>query len=391
MPIVAVAGLGAVADAIVAIIVILAIVAVAYLISKFGSYIPYIGGWLAAQTTKFLAWTRDQLYSVYDKMAWGLTATVNATVTIITFFPQKVLDAAGVLYYTLSWIKFTLVPRALSAAYDFASAVAVAAYGYALALYNQAVDFTRTVELAAYGYALSLYSQAIGFAQAVLSAAYAYTATLYSATLAQISALEAAVGADLAALSTFVGAEVLAAEQYAAGLVTAAVQALEADIAATEARLTALIQSYVAAAEKDVLTLVDGAAVVALTDVWPGLVTDVDGILAEIPQELTDIRDLLATIPRAIPGDLASALSALGVLAIPLLRYLRECGVPMCKNLHGLSDLFNDLLTVETDLALLGLFTTAARSPRRAAALIMGTIAPVVREASAVTRDLIGV
>lgn len=391
MPIAALAGLGAIADAILAIIVLLAIVGIAYLVQRFGSYIPLIGGWLAAQAVKFMQAAQASLAWFYKGMLWALNTVVDGTVVIITYPLAKVLDVANVTVNALYWLRNVAIPRSLQAAYNFANQVAQYAYAYALALYGQAIAFGQAVAQAAYAYALALYGQAIAFGQAVAQAAYAYAASLYRQSLADLAALEARVGGALAALASATALELASLRQWTAGLVSGAVGVVEADIATAEQRLTALIQRYAQAAVKDTITLVDGAAVVALTDIWPDLATDVDALLHDIPQELIDIRDELAAIPRAIPGDLLSALSALGVLAIPLLRYLRECGVPMCRDLHGLSDLFNDLLTVETDLALLDLVTMAARSPRQAAALVMNTLAPIARETATITRDLAGV
>jgi hypothetical protein len=282
------------------------------------------------------------------------------------------------------------VPRALNMAYDFANRVAIAAYAYALSLYYQAIAYARSIELAAYMYALSLYYQAIAYASAVLSIANAYAAELYASLRADIAALDAAVSARLAALATGTLAALTDLRAFTVALVTGAVTTVEGDLAALDLRLTALIQQYAQATLKDALTITDQAAVVALTDIWPHLVTDVEGLINDIPQELIDIRDRLAAIPRAIPGDLVDALSALGVLAIPLLRYLRECGVPMCRDLHGLSDLFGDLNSVATDAALVGLFALMVADPHGAADIITGTLGPVAHGAASATRELIG-
>lgn len=391
MPIAALAGLGAVVDAILAVVVLLAIIGIAYLVERFGQYIPLIGGWLAAQAVKFMQAAQSGLAYFYKAELWALNTVVDAVVVGVTYPLGKVLDLANVSVNALYWLRNVYVPLWTNYAINFANQVATLAYGYAATLYNQAIQFADQVALAAYAYALALYNQAIAYASAVLQAGYGFTIAVRNELLSDLGSLEAGIGADLAALGTFVGAEFALAEQYAQGLVQAAVGALESEIATVEARLTALIQAYVAAAEKDVITMVDGAAVIALTDIWPELATDIDAILHDIPQELTDLRDELASIPRVIPAGLLEALAALGALSIPLLRYLRECGIPMCKNLHGLSDLFDDLLSAGTDLALLDLVATAAHSPRQAAALIMDTLAPIAHDAATLTRELIGV
>lgn len=391
MPIAALAGLGAVVDAIVAVVVLLAIIGIAYLVERFGQYIPLIGGWLAAQAVRVLTAARDGLAYFYKAELWALQTVVNGIIIGITYPLGKVLDVANASVVALYWIRNTWVPRWTNYAIDWANKALQYAYAYALGLYNNAITYANQVLAAAYGYALALYNQAIGYASAVLQAAYGYTTSVYNRLTSDLAALEAGVGADLAALTTFVGAEFALAEQYTQGLVRAAVGALEADIAAVEDRVTALALQYAQAALKDALTITDQTAAVALTDIWPHLVTDVDALLDAIPKALTDIRDQIAAIPRAIPTSLLDALTGLGVLAIPLLRYLVECGVPMCRDLHGLSNLFNDLASVATDAALLGLLVEAAHNPHAAADTILSVVAPVAHGAATVTKDLLGV
>jgi hypothetical protein len=391
MPIAALAGFGALADAILAVIVLLAIVGIAYLVQEFGQYIPLIGGWLVRQATRFLTAARNTLARFYDAEVWAIQTVVEAVIISITYPLGKILDVANVTVSALWWLRNVYVPRWTNYAISYAAQVATYAYAYALALYDQAISYASAVDRAVSAYALALYDQAISYASAVALAGYAYTLAWAQSLRADIGALEATVGADLAALTTFVGAEFALAEQYAQGLVQVAVGALEADIAATETRLAALIEAYAAAAVKDAITITDEVSAVALTDIWPHLVTDVDALLDAIPQALIDIRDDIAAIPRAIPGSLLDALAALGALAIPLLRYLRECGVPMCRDLHGLSDLFNDLNSAATDAAILGLVALAVADPHAASDLIVGTLGPVANAVTRVTEDLVGV
>lgn len=391
MPIAALAGLGAVVDAILAVVVLLAIIGVSYLVVRFGQYIPLIGGWLAAQAERFLTAARDGLAYFYKAELWALNTIVDGTVIIITYPLQKILDIANVSVNALYWLRNVYVPRWTNYAIDFANQVATYAYAYAASLYNNAIQFANEVAQAAYAYALALYNQAIAYTLALYYQAVGYAQSVYLTLTADISALEATVGADFASLATFVGAEFALAEQYAQGLVQAAVGTLEADIALVETRLTALIEQYAAAAVKDALTITDEISAVALTDIWPHLVTDVDSLLDAIPKELIDIRDELAAIPRVIPRGLLDALTCLGVLAIPLLRYLVECGVPMCRDLHGLGNLFNDLASAAVDAALVGLLVEAAHNPHAAADTILSVIGPVADGATTVTRDLLGV
>lgn len=391
MPWVAVAGLGGIADAIVALVVLLAIVAVAILVERFGSYIPYVGAWLATQATRFLRLVQAALAGTYKSMLWALQSVVNAIVVGITYPLGKALDGINATVSAVFWLRNIAIPRALYAAYDFANQVATAAYAYALSLYHDAITFAQRVATAAYSYALALYNQAIAYAYAIEMAAYAYSLALYYQAVGITEAAVAGVNARIDATIIFATAAIADTRAWVTALLGTAVTGLEADIANAEAKLTALIQQYAQAALKDAITAVDLTAVAGLADIWPTLVTDVDALLDAIPKELQDIRDEIASIPRAIPTGLLDALTALGVLAIPLLRYMRDCGVPMCRDLHGLGDLFNGLNNLATDAALLGLFVEAAHDPHAAADAILTVIGPVAHGAGTLTRDLVGV
>lgn len=391
MPIVGIAGLGAVADAILAVVVLLAILGMAYLVERFGQYIPLIGGWLAAQAVRFITAARDGLAYFYKAELWALQSVVNGIIIAITYPLGKVLDVANVSVTALYWLRNVWVPRWTNYAIDFANRIALAAYAYSLTLYHGAIAYATQVLQAAYAYSAQVLQAAYAYGAAVASAAYAYSLALYHGAIAYAAAIDASAQAGISALATFVVSELANLRTWVTGLVGTAVSGLETDIVTAEQRLEALIQAYAAAAVKDAITITDEASAVALTDIWPHLVTDVDALLDAIPKTLIDIRDDIAAIPRTIPGSLLDALSALGVLAIPLLRYLRECGVPMCRDLHGLSDLFGDLNSVATDAALLGLLVEAARNPHAAADTILSVIGPVAHGAASATKDLLGV
>ncbi len=391
MPFVGIAGLGAITEALVAIAFLLGLVAVAYLVQEFGQYIPLIGGWLAGRAVALIYNARNALNYFFQGMVWAAQGLINGMTVCITWPLQKILDVANGVVWALYLLRNIIIPNWFNAAINFANRVAVLAYSYALSLYYQAINFANTVAVLAYGYALSLYYQAINFANTVAVLAYGYALSLYYQAIQYATdAYTASMGA-IGALSLWTQAEFADLRAWVDGLVGGAVIGLEADLALLDARLQALIQQYAAAALKDAITITDQTSALSLADIWPNLITDVDALLDAIPQELIDIRDWIGAIPRVAPRSLADALTGLGALAIPLLEYLRLCGVPMCKNLHGLGDLFGDLNSAATDAALLGLLALAAANPHEAADTILTVVGPVAHVAATATKDLIGV
>jgi len=391
MPFVALAGIGAVGEALVVLGIIAGVILIAWLISKFGSYIPLIGPWMAAQAVNFFTSAVSYLQSSLEGALWALTNVVSIVVITVTFPFAKIQEFTLATANGFWWVKHVWVPYYLQLAYGAINQALGLAYNYSLTLANnliadilevrqQLIDYTAQALQLAYAYtsqaltlaysnALTLYYGAIAYVDQRVSAILALTYAVYNTLYTDLANLRTQVYADIATVTT----------------------ALGGSLAALERRLVALIEQYAAAAEKDAITVVDLAAAGSLTALWPGLITDVDGILSEIPQELTDIRDELASIPRALPVGLVDALAGLGALSIPMLRYLKECGVPMCRDLHGLTDLLGGLSTVATDAALVGIIIEAVHDPSAAAREINDVAGPVVRGAERLIRDLIGV
>lgn len=391
MPFVALAGIGAVGEALVVLGIIAGVLLIAWLISKFGSYIPLIGPWMAAKAVQFFTSAVDYLQSTLEGSLWALSNVVSIVVITITYPFAKVQEFTLAVANGFWWVKYVWVPYYLGLAYQQINVALGLAYNYSLTLANnliadilevrqQALSYTDRALALAYQYAASGLQVAYSYALSLYYSATAYAYQLASAALSQAYNLYLSLGVDILNLRT---------EVYASIATTAF--ALEGELSTLEHRVIALIQQYAAAAEKDAITAVDLAAAGSLTALWPGLITDVDGILSEIPQELTDIRDELAAIPRALPLGLVDALVGLGAMALPMLRYLKECGVPMCRDLHGLSDLLGALSSATVDAALVGIVIEAAHDPGAAAREINDVAGPVIREAERIFRDLIGV
>lgn len=390
MPFVALAGVGFVGEALMALGFLVGVLLMAYLIEKFGGYIPYIGAWLASKAEGFLSYAVLQLSSTFSAALWALTNLVDVTVTVVTYPMARVRDFTLATAGALWWVKYAAIPNAINIAINWAAAGISAGYTYSLNLfyqgraelqtaYNSSIAFARSVLTAAYAFTAQEATVAFNYALTLYYGALAYIDVRYQAAIGLSYSVFHAVEADLSTLRD---------TMYSAlGLVA---QGLEADLVNLDVRLTALIEQYAAAAERDAIHLVDVASSAALTTVWPDLVTDVDGILAEVPDILTDIRTDLASIPRAIPTGLLDALVGLGAISVPLLRYLKECGVPMCRDLHGLMDLLGDLADVATDAALLGLIAESVHDPRAAAHELSTVAGPLVRDAQSLITSLIG-
>jgi len=390
MPVAIVAGLAYVAQAILAIIIILAVVGIGYLITKFGGQIPLVGAWLAGRAYAVIQSVVAKERKFYESMLWAATNVINAIILFISYIPERIWYTAGWTTITIEWIVRTYIPHAIQGVVDLAWRLRQDALNYAASLYHRAIDYVNVEISHAGAYALGLYHRTIDYVNVEISHAGAYALGLYHRAIDYVNVEISHAGAYALGLVRSLAMDIANIQAHILAIMADVALAINAKIAALESKLTALIEQYASIAIHDAIRAVDIAASGALAGIWPILVTDVDTLVTEIPDALSDLRDLVARIPRAIPGDLADALAGLGVMALPMLRYLVECGIPLCRNLSGLSGLLDDLLSDAVDIALVALLGQAARHPSQAARDILDAIGPVVNEAATLTRGITG-
>lgn len=391
MPVVATLPLDAIIIAVLALILILAGPVLAPFLEKMFSYVPVIGGWMAKSAQY---WYQVALGALY----WGLKSTLNpltAQLHLLTVAWQYSVSALGFAVRQVDLaadhIVNVVIPRVYNGAISYAAYLAngLLAYidgritfveSYADYLVNGLLAYVNSGLSSVRNYAAYLANGLLAYADARIAATVAYAANLINGLLAYTNSWITTIRADLVNLRSYVDAKW--ADLF---------HTVEADILSAEQRAEALALSYARQALIDALGITDQAAIKALTDIWPHLATDLNALEHAIPADLTDILDDIRAIPRAIPGSLVDALSALGALAIPLIRYLEDCGIPLCRNLHGLSDLMDNLFSAATDAAMLALFAEMVSNPHAAADAILTVAGPIANVSATATRDLLGV
>lgn len=391
MPFVALAGIGVIGEALIALGILAAVVLIGYLVEKFGSYIPVIGGWLASKARDFLSWSVSQLSGTFNGALWALSNLVSIVVVVFTFPFANIQRFTSATAGAFWWLKYAALPNVLNIALTAVNQALWSAYAYTQQVRDTIYGVINSTQWTIYAWAQTQLSNVLSQAYAWAQAGYSYTLTMFYNSIAYIQQAIAPIEALVKTVLAIEAWDIADVRHYVDATESLIVGQIEHDLTALEHRLVALIESYVAAAEKDVLWAVDLIGVGSLTSVWPEIVSDVDGILGEIPQELIDIREQLARIPRAIPAGLLGALAALGALAVPLLRYLKDCGVPMCRDLHGLSDLLGALTEGATDAALLAMVVSAVHDPKGTANEMDAVFGPVARDAVDLVKNMIGV
>ena len=321
---------------------------------------------------RFVAGLADAAVAAIEGM---LSAAVAPAVNLVLAGPRALgalfedaADAAGALYWMIRRVTWW-VDGLIAAVMAHLWAVEAVALKYAHNLYADAVARIYAVEAVALKYAHDLYADAVGRIYAVEAVALKYAHDLYADAVARIYAVEAA------------------ALKYAHNLYADAV----ARIYAVEAVALDYARSVAVQAERDAIATVDTTAAAVAGTVWPDITADADALAGELATDLPDLRALVDAIPRVRPLDLADALAGVGAVEAVLTKYLRDCGVPNCRNLGKFGHDLQALFGLVEDGALFALLAALITDPGDTVRPLHDFLAPLAGDAVAAGRALAGV
>lgn len=180
---------------------------------------------------------------------------------------------------------------------------------------------------------------------------------LYAAALAQVSSAVAALGHTVDQLYRQAIAH---ADQVAITAATAATGALEHETATVLARA------------------------------WPGLIDDVRGLEDVLGTDLAQIGSAVRSIDLTQTRSIAEGLAVSTAIGTAALRYMRDCGVPNCRNLGALGHVLHDIgLLIDGD-ELISLITEFVHDPAGAAHTVIDETGAVINDLAGGFRHLIG-
>jgi hypothetical protein len=226
-------------------------------------------------------------------------------------------------------------------------------------------------------------------AAAGIEAARHYASALVSTLQHQlglaIHRLEAGLTAAINLTRALATAGILGARHYAAGLVAVATAALSVAIRNVDAfahaayrdtlgrlvQLTIYLEHYAINAAKAAVNestaVLDLSIYTGLVDVWQAVDAETAALAGGIAIDFPDILAGIRAIPRAIPRDAATAIEATAALSIPMLRYLRQCGLGNCRNLGELGKALRDLELLIDSAGMLEFIAEFVHDPQGAA------------------------
>jgi hypothetical protein len=389
----AVAALGAILVALMALLLIYALEVLGKILAHmFPTFIPGVPG------VNPRTWIEAGVGVLQDIIQWIIGDVIRPMIGLVVRPVIAVFNFIGSLerFVTtasleLEWLATTAIPEALAAARHYAHGLYVAAEHYARRIVDAAAHELRHLIDLARSYAHSLYVAAEHYARrivdasaaaltALITAAHTYAHDLYVASEHYARRIVDASAAELTNAIHGVEAEVKAmggvSVSYVATQVADAIKASE---------------SYTADAVAGVITVVDVDAIHGLAAAWPGLIDDVGALVGVIGTDLPDIGAAVRAIPRDIPADLAGALTAVGAISIPMLRYMARCGVPNCRNLSQLGRDLAELATAVEAGAFLALLVGLAADPIGTAHWLTDNVGGLATDAVDSARSLLGV
>ena len=199
------------------------------------------------------------------------------------------------------------------------------------------------------------------------------------------------VEAEARALITSTGHYVMTVLAGELARVDAALTYLAGRIDTVTAAAVTAARGYALEAEHAAIATVDSTAAAVAGTVWPDITADADALAGELATDLPDLRALVDAIPRVRPLDLADALAGAATVDAVLVKYLRDCGVPNCRNLGKFGHDLQALFGLVEDGALFALLAALITDPGDTVRPLHDFLAPLAGDAVAAGRALAGV
>lgn len=386
MPVLA---LGDVLVALVAVTVILAAVALAWLAAHLVPNLPLIGSALRSAVVSAINGVESSARAWANASAIALAFTIEGTALTIwwaCYYLDVALNGAIVGVQEATATAESLYNQAIAHAdADFNQAVADAeslynaAVAHADALYNQALgDITADYDKAV-GVAEDLYSSAVQITEDYYNKAVAYAAGLVGPIEADINAVAGTLEGDISGAVASLTQAITSVEAQALSDINSAVAQAETVAAALASAAASGLSSALDATADDVLNP-------ALQVILPAL-----GVLAPaIPAAESIVLGIPGILGETRVAGLSGALAALTAVSAGVLSEVTTCLTPNCDALGGLGNLFSSLEETAVWALIVALIAGAVADPGGAVGDLSGDFSSLVTAAAAPIYALIG-
>lgn len=371
------------------------ILAALYLITAiFGAAfrkIPVVGPPIANAFDWVTRWARGALIATLHGTLWACQKIAHTVMALLNNMYQAQLDAIRAVIDAAEHTRFTVLPREIVAARQFANRVANQVYYQARAYTDQEIASVRK-DMAALRRQidtkiLNLQNTLVTLVNATRKVLDARITDAVNQLTAKIQALGRKEAADFAKAE----ADIHAAEARVNATIAADVKTLNTELAADVQAVEQLAKQLAADAELAAVADVNAAVKVAMETAWPP-VTAMIGQLQEIAApDFTAVLALLALVPTEVPVTAPEAFAATETVLPPILRLLTDCVIPQCRDLGGLRNFLHSLLSAGFDAALIAWLIYCITDPQGAARDTEAVGGPIANDTVGALLGLFGV
>lgn len=388
---VALPDLGALAAALMLLLIAAALWVLIQLIANSIGKAPVIGSWVTTNVGGWLNDARNAILAAQSATWHAFIQLLKWTFDLLVVWPAKLALALWNLAQGLERTVFIRLPLLAQQAYADTVQFLDTAENYAFNLANRlALQVT-----AALGSLERSIQAEIDLA--ALEAAHLFTVAEQDITAALITAETDAANlvteASTALAADIAGAEALAAREInaLAASTQAAVNQLAADfthgLATAEALAYSQVQALQGAIVTDLETIGDSAVGLA----WPDAVPDLQALRGALGADFPWLNDLIGLLAGAGTAGLLGALIRSMATSQALTRLATDCIVPNCRNLSGLGNDLSQLLGIVSEGALLAWLIEMVADPRGWARDTDAALSGIGNDSISAARTLLGV
>lgn len=344
----------------------------------------------------------DAVLGLFDSVAGAIEATLDPIIAPVWHMIQAIVDPIDSVFTSAVNFATSMLSYVEVLTSHYLPALRAAVVAYAARLYNDSIAFTRAEVAAVLAEVAKATTVAEAYAQRGINDSNTRIRALEGAVVAEVghalTAAEAYAQRGINDSNTRIAAVENLAKQALAATATGAisttitsientVNALAGQVAGVEKTIASVATTAVAGGIGVITTDVAGVAAAA----WPDVIDAVDGAIDAAGTADADIVNALKAIPRAVPTDIAGVIAGTLDLSIAATRFLKDCGIPNCRNLSGIGNFLQDLLSDASLAALLAMLVEAIHDPEQAARDAISDLEGVINTGVSLAEDLVNV
>lgn len=308
------AELGLVVVAMFAILILAGLYLITQLFATAFRKIPVVGPPIASAFDFVTRWARGAMMATFHGLLWACGKIAHAVMAVLRNMYELQLSIVSDIVDAAEHTRFTVIPREITAARNFALNQANQAYYQARAYTNQEISKENSAIAAirtwASGKLLDLQNTLVSLINATRKVLDARITDAVNGLTAQIQALGKKEQQDIAKA--------------------------EADIATAE-------KLAVQQATTTIEHWANQGASAAWAGEWAAITAGVDLVVKTAGTDFQEIVQPLKVLVTAEPATMAEAQAAAAAFIPPVLRFLEECGLPACRDLGNLRNLLHTL------------------------------------------------